>query len=78
MIYRKAEARLEALSLTPVQGFEYEFRIYRETPHSVIEKKFKNLCPLTATAGYSNVLHQSLASEFTFGVSMRNNSGSSF
>ena len=67
-VYHKIEARLAALSLIPIQGFEYEFRIYRETMHRAIEKKLQNLRTLTATAGYSNVLHQSLANEFIFGL----------
>ncbi len=44
-------------------GFEYEFFVFRETPHSVREKGFRNLTPLTpGNFGYS-VLRASAESD---------------
>ena len=47
-------ARAESLGLRFLAGVEYEFFVFRETPHSVREKGFRNLLPLTpGNFGYS-------------------------
>jgi len=68
VLYRTAEARLDALGLTPVQGVEYEYRIYRETAHSAVAKQFEHLIPHTAISGYMNVLQQGNSSDYLFGL----------
>ncbi len=52
---RKALARLAEHGLWLVSGFEYEFAVFEETPHSVREKHYHNLRPLTPgdNFGYS-------------------------
>jgi glutamine synthetase len=68
VLYRTAEARLDALGLAPFQGVEYEYRIYRETAHSAVAKQFENLIPHTAISGYMNVLQQGNSSDYLFGL----------
>ena len=68
VLYRTAEARLDALGLTPFQGVEYEYRIYRETAHSAVAKQYENLTPHTAISGYMNVLQQGNSSDYLFGL----------
>jgi glutamine synthetase len=68
VLYRTAEARLDALGLTPFQGVEYEYRIYRETAQSAVAKQFENLIPHTAISGYMNVLQQGNTSDYLFGL----------
>ena len=49
MLERLAERGLELVS-----GFEYEFFVFEETPHSIREKGYRNLKPLTlGNFGYS-------------------------
>jgi glutamine synthetase len=46
-------------------GFEYEFFVFRETPHSVREKGYRNLTPLTpGNFGYSVLRASSEADRF--------------
>ena len=51
---QQALARLAQHGLTLVSGFEYEFFVFEETPHSVRDKGYRNLKPLTpGNFGYS-------------------------
>ena len=51
---RQALARLAQRGLTLKSGFEYEFFVFEETPHSVRDKGYRNLKPLTpGNFGYS-------------------------
>jgi len=55
--------RLAAAGLTLRSGFEYEFFVFAETPHSVREKGYRNLTPVTpGNFGYS-VLRSSVEAE---------------
>ena len=50
----QALARLAKHGLTLMSGFEYEFFVFAETPHSVRDKGYRNLKPLTpGNFGYS-------------------------
>ena len=65
---RKALAKLAEHGLTLMSGFEYEFFVFEETPHSVREKHYRNLKPLTpGNFGYS-VLRASAQSELFTGL----------
>ena len=60
--------RLKKLDLSVRSGFEYEFFVFAETPHSVRDKHFTNLTPLTpGNFGYS-VLRNSVESEHFAGL----------
>ncbi len=53
-----------AMGFNAIAAFEYEFFLFDETPHSVREKGFRNLKPMTpGSFGYS-VLRTSVWSEF--------------
>ena len=55
--------RLADEGLKLVSGFEYEFFVFEETPHSIREKGYRNLKPLTpGNFGYS-LLRTSARSE---------------
>ncbi len=55
--------RLESHGLTLRSGFEYEFFVFAETPHSIRDKGYRNLTPLTpGNFGYS-ILRASAESE---------------
>ena len=61
---RRALAMAEGLGLTLRAGFEYELFVFDETSHSIREKGFRNLRPLTpGNYGYS-VLRASANAEF--------------
>ena len=65
---RKALARAAQHGLTLMSGFEYEFFVFEETPHSVREKHYRNLKPLTpGNFGYS-VLRATAQSELFVGL----------
>lgn len=53
-LLRQTLARLAERGLTLKSGFEYEFFVFEETPHSVRDKGYRNLKPLTpGNFGYS-------------------------
>ena len=65
---RLEAAALAAHGLELCSGFEYEFFVFAETPHSVREKGFRNLKPLTpGNFGYS-VLRSGAESERFVGL----------
>ena len=58
--------RLAKLDLYPRSGFEYEFFVFSETPHSVREKHYQNLRSLTpGNFGYSVLRATTEAEGFT-------------
>ena len=58
--------RLADRGLTVRAGFEYEFFVFDETPHSVREKGFRNLKPLTpGNFGYSMLRATAQSEHFT-------------
>ena len=61
--YRRAESRLESLGLTPVQAFEYEFRIFTETMKTARQKGFQDLELITETSTYGGIMHQGVWSD---------------
>lgn len=61
---RRVVERARAMGLEPCAAVEYEFFLFEETPHSVREKSFRNLKPITpGFFGYS-VLRSSVLAEF--------------
>lgn len=53
-LFRRILARVEGLGFGVKLAFEYEFFVFRETPHSVREKNYQNLTPLSpGMFGYS-------------------------
>ena len=47
-------------------GFEYEFFVFDETPHSIRDKGYRNLSPITpGNFGYSVLRTSALGNEFT-------------
>lgn len=59
-------AKLSDLGLQLKSGFEYEFFVFAETPHSVRQKGFRELLPLTpGNFGYSILRTSSEADRFT-------------
>lgn len=67
-VYHRAAGRLDALGLRPVQGFEYEFRLFQETAHSATAKGFDDLVPFVPSSGYMSILQQSNHVDFLFGL----------
>lgn len=65
---QQALARLAQHGLTLKSGFEYEFFVFAETPHSVRDKGYRNLRPLSpGNFGYSVLratAHSELFTEF--------------
>lgn len=63
---RQVLERLAANGLSVCAGFEYEFFIFNETPHSVREKGYRDLTPITpGNFGYSVLRTSALGKEFT-------------
>ncbi|HXH04328.1 MAG TPA: glutamine synthetase [Candidatus Competibacteraceae bacterium] len=63
-VLKRVLAKAEAMGYTPFAAFEYEFFAFQENPHSVREKHYRNLKPLTPDYfGYS-VLRNSVWAEF--------------
>jgi glutamine synthetase len=61
---RRVLARAEKMGFKVYCGFEYEFFVFEETPHSVREKGFKNLKPISpGYFGYS-VIRNSVYAEW--------------
>ncbi|MDV5167929.1 glutamine synthetase [Photobacterium rosenbergii] len=53
---RRVLDKAKSMGLIPRAAFEYEFFLFRETPHSVREKGFRNLEPITPDwFGYSMI-----------------------
>ncbi|MBR58958.1 MAG: glutamine synthetase [Myxococcales bacterium] len=62
-VLRRVLAKAESMGVRPFSALEYEFFVFDETPHSVQEKDFRNLRPITpGNFGYS-VLRASVWSD---------------
>ena len=60
---RRVIEKAKSMGLDIFSGFEYEFFVFNETPHSIREKKYQNMEPLApAEFGYS-VVRSSVESE---------------
>jgi glutamine synthetase len=67
-LLRRVVDRAEKMGFAARAAFEYEFFIFQETPHSIREKGFKDLTPLTpGMFGYS-VLRNSVYQELYHGL----------
>ena len=67
-LLKRVLARLAEHGLSLRSGFEYEFFVFEETPHSVRDKGYRNLKPLTpGNFGYS-VLRASAQSDLFTGL----------
>jgi glutamine synthetase len=63
-LLRRVLAKAQAMGFSTKAALEYEFFLFDETPHSVREKNYKNLKPITpGYFGYS-VLRSSVSAEF--------------
>jgi glutamine synthetase len=63
-VLRRTIGRARKLGFDPMSAVEYEFFVFEETPHSVREKNYRNLKPITpGFFGYS-VLRSSVWSDF--------------
>jgi glutamine synthetase len=63
-LLKRVIERARGLGFEPYSALEYEFFLFEETPHSVREKNYRNLKPMTpGFFGYS-VLRNSVWSEF--------------
>lgn len=63
-ILRRVLAKAEAMGYQVKAGFEYEFFVFEETPHSIREKHYRNMRPLQpGSFGYS-VLRNTVESDF--------------
>ena len=63
---RSVLQRLEDQGLKARAGFEYEFFVFNETPHTVRAKGYRNLTPITpGNFGYSVLRTSALGSEFS-------------
>jgi len=62
--YARAERRLAALGLSPMQAFEYEFRLFKETPASARAKGYRNLDLLCETSTYGGIMRQGVHADF--------------
>ncbi len=63
-VLRRVIDQCVAKGFSPYGAFEYEFFVFEETPHSVREKKYRDLKPLSpGSFGYS-LLRTSVGSEF--------------
>lgn len=61
---KRAIDKLRSIGFEPFSAFEYEFFAFAETPHSLREKGYRNLTPITPGAfGYS-VLRSSVWADF--------------
>jgi glutamine synthetase len=65
-LYKRALERLASLGYELRGGFEYEFFVFDETPHSVRDKGYRNLVPITpGNFGYSVLRASTEAPLFT-------------
>jgi len=63
-VLRQTLARAESMGFNVFAGFEYEFFVFKETPESIRQKRYKNLTPLQpGHFGYS-MLRDTVESEF--------------
>ncbi|MDR3689381.1 MAG: hypothetical protein P4L46_08385 [Fimbriimonas sp.] len=63
-VLRRVLERAKAMGYTAYAAFEYEFFMFEETPHSVREKGYRNLKPMTpGSFGYS-VLRSTVGADF--------------
>ena len=63
---RSVLERMGAQGLTVRAGFEYEFFVFNETPHSIRDKGYRNLTPITpGNFGYSVLRTSALGAEFS-------------
>lgn len=63
-VLRRVVERAAGLGLVPHAALEYEFFLFDETPHSVREKGFRNLKPLSPGVSSYSVLRGSVGAEF--------------
>ncbi len=67
-VLRRVIARAEGMGYLPVAGAEYEFFLFDETPHSIRDKGYRDLRPITpGMFGYS-MLRASPFAEFHMGL----------
>jgi glutamine synthetase len=59
-LFRRLHDRAAAQGLLPTFAFEYEFRLFKETPESLREKGFRSPKLLNEISTYGGVMHQSL------------------
>lgn len=63
-VLRRVIEKAGEMGVTAYAGFEYEFFLFNETPHSVREKRYKNMTPMApGFFGYS-MLRNSVYSDF--------------
>ena len=63
-VLRRTLEKAEAMGFDTLAGFEYEFFVFEETPHSVREKHYRDLTPMQpGFFGYS-VLRNTVESDF--------------
>ncbi|MFU8814201.1 MAG: glutamine synthetase family protein [Pseudomonadales bacterium] len=62
-LFRRTLERAEALGIIPTFAFEYEFRLFKESPETLREKGFQNPKLLNEVSTYGGVMHQSLWSQ---------------
>jgi len=63
-LFHRLHDRAEAAGLIPTFAFEYEFRLFQETPDSLREKGFQRPKLLNEVSTYGGVMHQSMWSHF--------------
>jgi len=63
-LYQRMEHRAGELGLVPTFAFEYEFRIFDETPESLRSKGFQSLKLINPVSTYGGVMHQGQWSDF--------------
>ena len=64
IIYQRAEARLAKLGARPVQSFEYEFRIFKETAETAAAKGYHDLKLLSNVSTYGGIMRQGAHARF--------------
>ena len=64
VMYERAADYAAGLDLFPVMAFEYEFRVFQETPKTARSKGYQNLELLSDVSTYGGVMHQGVWSSF--------------
>ncbi|MEQ8860606.1 MAG: hypothetical protein RIC56_18345 [Pseudomonadales bacterium] len=59
-LFRRTLARARDMDIVPTFAFEYEFRLFKESPDSLREKGFQSPKLLNEVSTYGGVMHQSL------------------
>jgi glutamine synthetase len=59
-LFRRLLDRAATAGIVPTFAFEYEFRLFKETPESLREKGFRSPRLLNEVSTYGGVMHQSL------------------